>query len=286
MPAIDKYLIYDNSASQIGKGVDFARRRLKCHMQKYYRKHGNRGYVLLIDFSKYYDNIIHNEAFEQLKRFVNDDKTLMALVEVIDSFKVPVTKSPDDIYNYKYDSVKNSIYLDSSSKYIRKSVPIGDQTSQVIGIYYPHRIDNYCKIVKGIKFYGRYMDDIYVIHESKEYLRKLLAEIKEIAKSLGIFINDNKTHICRIDKPFHFLQNSYYLTDSGRVVERINKKRIVRMRRKLKKLRRKADDGLVNCEDIANVYRSWIGAYHKVMSKKQIQSMNELYFSLFGGDVA
>ena len=38
MPAIKNFVVYDNSASQIGKGVDFARRRLKTHLQKYYRE--------------------------------------------------------------------------------------------------------------------------------------------------------------------------------------------------------------------------------------------------------
>ena len=39
-------------------------------------------------------------------------------------------------------------------------------------------IDNYCKIVKCMKYYGRYMDDIYIIHEDKEYLKGLLNDIQ------------------------------------------------------------------------------------------------------------
>ncbi len=44
-PTFYKYLIYDNGASVKGKGVNFARERLKAHLQKYYRKHGSVGYV-------------------------------------------------------------------------------------------------------------------------------------------------------------------------------------------------------------------------------------------------
>ena len=51
-PAVQKYLIYDNSASQVGKGIDFARKRLLTHLRKYYSQHkSNDGYILLIDFS-------------------------------------------------------------------------------------------------------------------------------------------------------------------------------------------------------------------------------------------
>ena len=60
-PAVKKYLIYDNSASIKGRGIDFARKRLVTHLRKYYRQNGsNDGYMLLIDFSKYYDNIQHD----------------------------------------------------------------------------------------------------------------------------------------------------------------------------------------------------------------------------------
>ena len=45
-PAISRSLIYDNAACQKGKGTDFARNRFKCHLQRYYRKHGNDGYIL------------------------------------------------------------------------------------------------------------------------------------------------------------------------------------------------------------------------------------------------
>ena len=47
-----------------------------------------------------------------------------------------------------------------------KSIDIGDQLSQVIGICYPHSIDNYIKYVRGQKFYGRYMDDWYIMNWS------------------------------------------------------------------------------------------------------------------------
>ena len=47
-PAVRKYLIYDNSASIKGKGIDFARRRLPVHLHKYYMRHqSNDGYILL-----------------------------------------------------------------------------------------------------------------------------------------------------------------------------------------------------------------------------------------------
>jgi hypothetical protein len=61
-PILTHPLIYDNGASVKGKGVHFAIRRLIVHLSKFYRQNGfsNAGYALLIDFTKFFDNIRHD----------------------------------------------------------------------------------------------------------------------------------------------------------------------------------------------------------------------------------
>ena len=60
VPVLSRSLIYDNGASLEGKGISFARDRLKHHLHQYYRRTGsNEGYILLMDFSGYFDNILH-----------------------------------------------------------------------------------------------------------------------------------------------------------------------------------------------------------------------------------
>lgn len=66
-PATERYLIYDNAASVKGKGIEFSRKRLQAHLERYYRQYGREGYVLQIDFSKYFDNIRHDVVIEQYK---------------------------------------------------------------------------------------------------------------------------------------------------------------------------------------------------------------------------
>ena len=62
-PLLAKYLQYDNSASQKGKGVAFHRHRFKIHLRQYYEREGtNEGYILFSDFSGYYANILHDVA--------------------------------------------------------------------------------------------------------------------------------------------------------------------------------------------------------------------------------
>lgn len=122
----------------------------------------------------------------------------------------------------------------TGEKWMEKSVNIGDQLSQVVGIYYPYPIDNYVKYVRQQKFYGRYMDDWYIMNPSKEELEDLLENICKIAAELGIHINRKKTRIVKISSKYKFLQIKYTLTDTGKVIKRINPDRVTAMRRKLK----------------------------------------------------
>ena len=287
MPNIRPKLIYDNGSSVKGKGVDFTRKRLRTHLHRFYKKHGNKGYILIGDFTKFYDNIRHDIAFEMLSCFT-DDTWEKVLREIFDSFKVDVSFLSDEDYSKCMDKIFNSIKYEAidnkyktGQKFMNKSVKIGDQTSQILGIYYPYLIDNYVKIVRGMKYYARYTDDFYIISDSKEELRDILENIKVICNELGIFLNENKTVITRLDRKFHFLQNTYQLTESGHIIEKINKKRLVAMKRKLRKLKIKLDEGKVTYEMIEQTYRIWVGGYKKYLSKKQLENLDELFINLF-----
>lgn len=52
-PTIVPKLVYDNAASLKGKGTEFALNRLKCHLERHYRKHGLKGGILTMDFKNY-----------------------------------------------------------------------------------------------------------------------------------------------------------------------------------------------------------------------------------------
>lgn len=47
VPLIRPHLIYDNHASLKGRGTDRALDRLNCHLDRYFRKNGNKGYILI-----------------------------------------------------------------------------------------------------------------------------------------------------------------------------------------------------------------------------------------------
>lgn len=290
-PALLTYMIYDNGASLKGKGIGFSRRRFEEHLHSYYREHGNDGYILLMDYSKFYDNIPHDIAYKAIAEHVDDEFTLWLLQRIFDDFKVDVSYMDDTEYEtcmgMLFDSAayrRNvSVSERTGEKYMRKSVNIGDQCAQIIGIFYPTPIDNYIKIVKSQKYYGRYMDDSYLISPSKEELVCFAHEITEIAKGLGIFLNQKKTRIVKLSDYYRFLQITYSLMDTGRVIRKINPERIVDMRRKLKALSIKVNNGERTREAVENMFKGWMCSHAYLMSGLQRDNLNLLFYDLFGG---
>lgn len=291
-PTFDRYIIYNNCASQHGKGVDFARKLFERDLHNFWLEHrNNNGWVCFVDFSKFYDNIQHAIVKEAVCRRI-DEQSGWLFSSIIDTFKVDVSYMNDKEYATCLDKKFNSIdyyenvpdELRTGKRYMEKSVDIGDQISQSIGVFFPTPIDNYITIVRGHRRAGRYMDDIYIIHHDLDYLKETLNGIYEQAEKLGLYINEKKTHICRLSDRFTYLQMRYQLTDTGKVIRRVKPETITRERRKLKKYRKLLDKGEVTYENIKQSYKSWMGKYAKVMSKKQTRNMKKLYYELFKED--
>lgn len=282
-PSIERFLIYDNGASLVGKGISFTRRRLVTHLRKYYAQHkSNEGYILLIDFSKYYDNIRHDVLMKLFEKYVDDEHALWLLRKTIERSRVDVSYMADDEYENCLNTLFDSLlyqYMNKSlltgEKYMGKHLNIGDQVAQTAGMSYRILIDNYVKIVRGVKFYAGYMDDSYAIHESKEFLEELLEDIIEVAAEMGITVNTRKTRICKLSEHWRFLQVQYSLTETGRVIQKINPKRLTAMRRKMKKLAPKLTE-----KDFTDFYKSWFKNHYKLMSKQQRSNMDILFEQL------
>ena len=296
-PSIAPFVIYDNDASQKGKGVKHHRDRIEVQLYDYYQRHGNNpGWILLVDFSGYYPNIPHDKCLEVMDGFLDrsglqpDEITVAKWLmrKILRTFELDVSRFSDEeieeMMHAKIDPMMN-VGVDPKlligKKMLRKGCDIGSQPSQNIGIIYPYRLDNYAKIVKGVKGYGRYTDDFHAIHESREFLEELLAVFRVIAKEFDLIINEKKTRISPIDQPFRILKVQYWLTDTGKVVRKINPKSITRERRKLKAYKRLLDAGRVDYETVENSFKSWIGGNWKLMSMQQISNMSLLYYELF-----
>lgn len=251
---VTKTFIYDNGACQIDRGTDFSRRRLKTHLQRYFREYGNEGYVLKIDMKNYFGSTPHATAKKSLEKVVDDEWALSHTHTVIDS------------YNTDGKAV---------------GLGLGSQTTQLVQLLVLNDIDHLVKEKLGVEHYVRYMDDMVLIHPKKEYLELCLAEIENNITGLGLSLNKRKTQTFKISQGIRFLGFKFSLSTTGAVFIVITKENIKKRKRKLRQHKNLVDRGLMTKAKADECYRSWKAHANNGHSYNLIQNMDKYYESLW-----
>lgn len=290
IPALRPYLVYDNCASLKGRGIDMQRNRMKVHLQKYFREqHANNGYILQGDFSKFFDNLDHAKIIKAIGDKLHDTDSLLFLKMVLKSFCLDFSNCSDsELEDYKNSTkIINSLNFrkatSNTAKTIAKGVEIGSEVSQIIGVFYPYKLDNYIKIVRGCKYYGRYMDDFYVIHHDRAFLEELLRDIQTISGQLGLHLNLKKTHIRPLNRTFVFLKTKYTLTVTGKVVMSLCSDTFKREAVKLRKFKKLYLNEKLALDTIISQFKSWHGSVtrRQFHNYKAVKQLDNLFFQLF-----
>lgn len=246
-PAMTKSFIYENCACQKGKGIDFARNLFKKQLWKFYRNNGLSGYVLQVDIKGYYANMRHDKVIEIFGEKIEP--------EMLERIK--------DILDNQYSG--------------EKGYNPGSQMVQIAGISYLNKLDHKIKEKYHVECYQRYMDDMMLIHQSKEYLEYVLEQIKVELAELGLEVNVKKTHIQPISKAFTYLGFKYRLTETGKVIMSVDTQNVKHERRKLNKMLKKVKRGELTLSKTNECFDSWKNHASKGNSYKLTCRMNNYF---------
>lgn len=249
-----KSFVFDNAASLKGKGVDFAMDRLDRHLHRFYRKFGVEGVesggVLTGDFSDFFNSAPHSIIYREAERRIHDDDVRRIACQFMEDF--------GDV-----------------------GFGLGSQVSQIDALMVASPLDHFIKEQLHIKYYGRYMDDFYLIHENREYLKYCMEEIRKKCKEYGFVLNEKKTKIAPLRKGVKFLKTKFFLNETGAVIRKMNRKSPVKMRKKLRIFRRWIDEGRFTITDVETAYQSWRGHMIRGNSTLVLRKMDAFYNSLF-----
>ena len=250
LPKMKDIFIKDNYAGQIGKGTLFGLDRLSENMQLFYQEHKCEGYILKCDITKFFYSIDHDVMKAIIRQYFTDEEIQWLC----------------------------DLFIDSTDG---KGLPLGNQCSQVFALIYLARLDIFITEELGCKYYGRYMDDFYLISEDKEYLKYCLKRIEEYLDTLHLTLN-NKTEIVSIRKGLRFLGFHTYITEDGVVIRRLltgeNKRQI---KKRLRKYARLVLDGKMTMESLTEKYESWKNHASHGNCHRLLESMDEFVSQLF-----
>jgi retron-type reverse transcriptase len=169
-PLFDRKFIDRSYACRYGMGMHLA-----CtDLQKALRTLPKDGewFAMKIDFRKYFHSIPHKTIKDAVRRTIRDPWAIWLIDTIIDSYP--------------------------------QGLPIGSLTSQLLANVVLDRIDQYVTCNLGVKRYGRYMDDIYILGDDRNAMENILEIITDFAsKKLGLEINSTKSFVCCIKPQGH-----------------------------------------------------------------------------------
>lgn len=225
LPCLQSEFIQNNFAGQIGKGTLFGLDWLKSQMHLAYHKYGYDCWIVKADISKYFYSINHNALKDIVRYFVTDDNVYWLCEKFIDST----------------DGV---------------GLPLGNQVSQVFSLLYLSGLDHFITGELGVKYYGRYMDDFYLIVESKEYAKWCLACIYQFVYSIGLELN-NKTQITPFKNGIKFCGFHTYVTVEGKVIRKLKNENKRAAKKRFKKMACLVNRGELGNEKFKDSYDAW-----------------------------
>lgn len=108
-----------------------------------------------------------------------------------------------------------------------KGLPIGNLTSQIFSNIYLNELDHFVKRQLKIKYYGRYVDDFFLVHPDRDYLKQCIWWISEfIEQRLMLSLNPKKIYLQHYSKGVKFcgvIVKSHRTYVDNRIVHRFRK---------------------------------------------------------------
>lgn len=225
LPRLKTEFVPNNFAGQAGKGTLFGLDWLRAQMYLAYNKYGYDCWIVKADIKKFFYNIDHDTLKDIVRYFVQDDDVYWLCEEFINSTE-------------------------------GIGLPLGNQVSQVFALLYLSGLDHFITGELGVKYYGRYMDDFYLIVGSKEYAKQCLCGIREYVHSIGLELN-GKTQIIPFKNGIKFCGFHTYVTSDGKVIRRLKNENKRGAKKKIRKMVDLVNKGKLSREKFNESYNAW-----------------------------
>lgn len=231
-PIIDSKFIYSSFACRKGKGMLGACQRIQRYLRQ--QPPGKTVYWLKLDFKKFFHSIPHETMKRRYRRYIKDKSVLYYLDTIIDSFPT--------------------------------GLPLGALTSQLGANLVNDALDHFLCDRCGVRYYARYMDDIAILSQDRDYLVGVFELVSAFAESeLGTHLNMDKSMIRLAE--FYRDRSSppveYGIDFAGYRVYRYymkpRKKNVLAACRRFKKIKEQVEEGVIPKEKLDASVSSFMG---------------------------
>ncbi|MCL1689400.1 hypothetical protein CMT57_06430 [Elizabethkingia anophelis] len=213
-PVLEPQFIDDSYSCRKGKETLYGIYRAYESLKKVTDNSTQDAYIMKLDIKGYFMSINKDNLYEKLKVMVNEELfnqecNFYRNENGNEKEELDYTSLFELLGKVIYNRVEYNCYIKGShsdwtdlpeSKSLFKSnencgLAIGNVTSQLFSNVYLNAFDHYIKEELGVKYYGRYVDDFYIFHRSKSYLKYLMKKCKEYLLGEGLEVHPSKIYL-------------------------------------------------------------------------------------------
>ena len=270
--ALSKPLLSTNGACLLDKGISCCIKALERNLQHIYfsnNQMSNDFWYVIADIKKFFDNTPHSVVKEEYYRYVPESNFRMHIDNIIDTFID--RRSPEEVQNDPFGE---------------RGMILGSAISQLLQLVVLNRVDHYMSNLLTYKTYIRYMDDIVMLAPTKEEAQQLLDILGKQLQRKGFTLN-KKSHIGCVKDGIKFLKVHFKLTNTGKVIRKLDKKVFGKELQRTRTLLKKYKDGNLSSFALVQHFNSWFGSNAFKMKRSQLRKakqyvehvVEEIYFT-------
>lgn len=259
VPVCTKSVTYSNCASIPGAGIARAENVLLKQLRQFYRQYGTDGYIVFFDISGYFDHIVHNNVIADISNLFEDPDIIRLYTEFIKAF--------DSIHPKDHQG---------------RGLGLGSQVSQTSGIMAGNAVDHFiAECFPLSKEAPRFMDDSYVIVRDKQDALLAIKIVRILYASVGLTLNEKKTRIQPLNRPFEWLKRKIVIKDSGKIIMTLTKATVKRERARLRLHKKYLSEGKMTSDSIREQYISFRRQNERYDCSKTLWRIDLYYQKVF-----
>lgn len=207
-PLLEERFSDDSYSTRKGKGTLFGIDRVQEHIRLCSHDYTRDCYIMKLDIRSFFMDLPKAELYGRMEAFLrgryrgSDLPTLLYLLRVT-YFDNPqrdcVRRGPRSDWN-GLPPGKSLFGSDGS-----RGLPIGRLTSQLGALFYLDPLDHLVQEEWGVPHYGRYVDDMVFVHESREHLKEVAGWVGRWLADNGLAIHPKKFYLQHYSKGVAFI---------------------------------------------------------------------------------
>lgn len=233
-PVFEPAFIYDSYSCRKGKGTLFGIERLEHHIRSCSENYHRQCFALKLDIEGYFMKMDRSLLFDMLQSRIDSlasggrlpsgfdyDTVLFLLRQIVFLDPTKGCRIKGSLSDWRGLPDSKSLFKSAPGC----GLPIGNLTSQLFSNVYLNELDQYVKRNLGFRHYGRYVDDFYVIDDSRDRLSAAVPLVADFLSSrLRLNLNYRKVKIIPVESGVPFL--GAIVSPDGRHLNRRSIRRI------------------------------------------------------------